>query len=134
MLKLICCISTFKVIGLLIPEKKTFNGFYHIWAWWPSWSCNLDNLNKLLFPHCKEAPHEIWLQSDQLFQRRCLKMLTTYISTYEWPTEAYLYYKLRWLRGAKKSTRHKWFNANFLYLRPNQINVLFPEMSQYFLG
>ena len=49
-------------------EKKTFNGFYHIWAWWPSWSCNLDNLKKLLFPHCKEAPHEIWLQSDSCFR------------------------------------------------------------------
>ena len=24
-----------------------FKGFYHIWAWWPSWSCDQDHLNKL---------------------------------------------------------------------------------------
>ena len=74
-----------------------FKGFYHIWAWRPSWSCDLDHLNKLSFPRPKEAPHEIWLQWAQWFQRRwCLKMLTThtYIHTYERTTEAYLYYKL----------------------------------------
>ena len=36
-------------------------GFYHIWAWWPSWSCDLDHLYKHLFPLPKAAPHEIWL-------------------------------------------------------------------------
>ena len=36
-------------------------GFYHIWLWRPSWSCDLDHLYKLLFPLPKEAPHEIWL-------------------------------------------------------------------------
>ena len=35
--------------------------FYHVWAWRPSRSCDLDNLYKLLFPLPKEAPHEIWL-------------------------------------------------------------------------
>ena len=34
--------------------------FYYIWAWWPSWSCDLDHLNKLSFPLTKEAPNEIW--------------------------------------------------------------------------
>ena len=43
----------------------------------PSWSCDLDPASKLLFPHPMDAPHEIWLQSGQWFQRkRCLKMLT----------------------------------------------------------
>ena len=32
-----------------------------VWAWWPSWSCDLDHLHKLCFPLPKEAPHEIWL-------------------------------------------------------------------------
>ena len=27
-----------------------FKGFYHIWAWRPSWSCDMDHLYKLLFP------------------------------------------------------------------------------------
>ena len=58
-------------------EEDFLSFFYHIWAWWPSWSCDLDRLNKLSFPWPKEAPHEIWLQSAQWFQRRgCLKMLT----------------------------------------------------------
>ena len=29
-----------------VPEK-IFEGFYHIWAWRPSWSCDLDHLYKL---------------------------------------------------------------------------------------
>ena len=35
--------------------------FYHIWAWQPSWSCDLDHLYKLSFPLPQEAPYEIWL-------------------------------------------------------------------------
>ena len=27
-------------IGLPVPEKKILKGFYHIWAWRPSWSCD----------------------------------------------------------------------------------------------
>ena len=30
---------------------EDFKGFYHIWAWWPSWLCDLDHLYKLLFPY-----------------------------------------------------------------------------------
>ena len=35
--------------------EEDFKGFYHIW------SCDLDNLYKLLFPLPKEALHKIWL-------------------------------------------------------------------------
>ena len=31
-------------------EKSIFEGFYHIWAWWPFWSCDLNHLYKLSFP------------------------------------------------------------------------------------
>ena len=31
-----CCIPSFKVTGLLVPKKKIFKGFYHIWALRPS--------------------------------------------------------------------------------------------------
>ena len=44
--------------------------FHHIWAWRPSWSCDLDDLYKLLFPLPKEAPHKIWLLLAKRFQRR----------------------------------------------------------------
>ena len=45
--------------------KEIFKGFYHIWAWRPSWSCDLDHLYKLSFPLPKEAPHKIWLLIGQ---------------------------------------------------------------------
>ena len=41
--------------------EEDFSGFYHIWAWPPSWSCDLDHLYKLSFPFPKEDPHKIWL-------------------------------------------------------------------------
>ena len=34
-----CCTVSFMIIGLLVPDKKIFEGFYHIWAWRPSWLC-----------------------------------------------------------------------------------------------
>ena len=61
---------SFKVIGISLPEKTVFKGFYHIWAWRPLWSCDLDHLNKFSFPHPKEAPHEIQLQSAQWLLRK----------------------------------------------------------------
>ena len=65
-----CYMPSFMQIGPAVPEKKILKGFYHIWAWRPSWSCDLDPICKLSFPHPMEAPHEIWLQSAQWFQRR----------------------------------------------------------------
>ena len=32
-------------------EEVFFLAFYHIWAWRPSWSSDLDHLSKLSFPH-----------------------------------------------------------------------------------
>ena len=34
----------------MVQEKKIFKGFYHIWAWRPSWSCDLDHLYKYFVP------------------------------------------------------------------------------------
>ena len=67
-------------------RRRFFKGFYHIWAWRPSWSCDQDRLNKLSFPHPMETPYEIWLQSAQWFLRRCLECGQQ--------MEAYLSYKL----------------------------------------
>ena len=53
-------------------------GFYHIWAWRPSWSCDLDFAIKLEMPLHKEAPHKISTRSAKRFQRRrSLKLWTT---------------------------------------------------------
>ena len=39
--------SKFQSIGPVVLDKKIFQGFYHTWAWWPSWSCDLDQIHKL---------------------------------------------------------------------------------------
>ena len=39
-------------------DEGFFKDFYHIWAWRPSWSCDLDQLYKHSFPLSKESLHE----------------------------------------------------------------------------
>ena len=53
--------TKFREVGLPVLEKKILKGFYHIWVWRPSWSCDPDVVNKISFPLPKEAPHKIWL-------------------------------------------------------------------------
>ena len=40
--------------------EEDFKGFYHIWACWPYWSCDLEGLYKFLFLPPKEDLKEIW--------------------------------------------------------------------------
>ena len=60
---------SFKIIGLLVLEKKIFKAFYHIWAWRPSWSCDLYHLHKLSFPLPKEAPHNFALIGQVVLEK-----------------------------------------------------------------
>ena len=53
--------TKFREIGLPVLEKKILSGFYHIWAWQPSWSCDLDFAIKLSSPLPMDAPHKISL-------------------------------------------------------------------------
>ena len=41
--------------------EEFLEGFYCIWAWWPSRSCDPHAANKLSFPLPKQAPDKIWL-------------------------------------------------------------------------
>ena len=50
--------AKFQII-LTVPGEKPCKGFYHIWEWWPSWSCDLDHLNKLSFPLLRDAIYEV---------------------------------------------------------------------------
>ena len=50
--------TKFREIGPPVPGEKILKGFYHLWAWRPSWSCDPDAANKLSFPLPKEAPHK----------------------------------------------------------------------------
>ena len=42
-------------------EEDFLSGFYLIWAWRPSWSCDLDFAIKLSSPQPMDAPHKISL-------------------------------------------------------------------------
>ena len=42
-------------------RRRFLKGFYHIWAWRPSWSCDLDYLYTHWLPHPIDASHKIWL-------------------------------------------------------------------------
>ena len=54
-------------------RKRFLKGFYHIWAWWPSLSCDQNILYKFWLTYHKESSHEIWVQLGQLFVRKlCL--------------------------------------------------------------
>ena len=63
-----CCIQSFKVLSLFVPKKKIFKGFYHIWTLWPSWSCDINQLFSLSFPHHMEASIGIWVSKEKTFE------------------------------------------------------------------
>ena len=43
------------------PASSDFSGFYHIWEWRPSWSCDLVFAIQLSFPLSMDAAHKISL-------------------------------------------------------------------------
>ena len=45
-----CYMPSFVEIGPRVPEKKILKGFYHIWAWRPSWLFDPDAVNKHTSP------------------------------------------------------------------------------------
>ena len=61
-----CYIPSFVEIGRLIPEK-IFEGFYHIWMWWPSWSREQHHVYNFLFPCTQMLTYKIWLKMAHWF-------------------------------------------------------------------
>ena len=90
-------------------RRRFLKGFYHIWAWQPSWSCDQDHLNKLSFPHPKESPYEIWVQLAQWFQRRrCLKMMTDGRRSHWYTNSSPRSLRLRWAKNLTENSLTKW--------------------------
>ena len=58
--------------------EKLFKGFYHIWAWRPSWSIDRNHFSNLSLPQPKEAPQKIWATLAQRLQRRSLLKFSTF--------------------------------------------------------
>ena len=64
-----------KIIRLLVLGEKNFKGFYHIWAWRPSWLCDQDHLYKLSFPLPKEAQHKFGLIGQAVSEKKTFKIV-----------------------------------------------------------
>ena len=118
---------SFKIIGLPVLEN-IFKGFNHIWAWWPSWSCDLDHLYKLSFPLPKEAPHK-WLWLVKRFREDVWK-LWTMTTTTTTDAGAWVYYKLIYdcLRWASKEC-----NSEFLLLGLNRQKNKFINLGNFYI-
>ena len=50
--------AKFQDLWTISSVVEYFEDFYHIWAWRPSWSCDLNHLHKLSFLLSMEAPHK----------------------------------------------------------------------------
>ena len=61
----------------LFGSGEDLKGFYHIWAWQPSWSMDHGQFSNLSFPCPNEAPHEILATLSQRFQSRSHLKLST---------------------------------------------------------
>ena len=62
--------------------EEDFKSFYHIWAWRPSWSCDLDHLHKLSFPLPKKILHKIWASLAKLVSEKKLFENNDHIHVY----------------------------------------------------
>ena len=69
------------LLEISTPENKNFEGFYHITAWRPSWSCDPDAVNKLLSPLPKETTHTIFgLMSQAVSEENFFEMTSSKVS------------------------------------------------------
>ena len=64
------------------PLPEIFKGFYHIWAWWPSWSCDPDVGNKLSFPPTHGCSFDWQAISEKMYEH-CEHGPCVYKLTYE---------------------------------------------------
>ena len=76
---------SFVEIGPLVPEKKILEGFYHIWAWWPSWSGDLDYLGRVMrkpdFCSCENKDADQLCSNCTADQRLCFRYSDSTIPT-----------------------------------------------------
>ena len=49
-------------------QRRVLKGFYHIWAWWPSWSCDLDYLYTHWFPLSIDASHKLEKTEKKIYE------------------------------------------------------------------
>ena len=64
-----CYIPSFMKISPPVLEK-IFEGFYHIWAWRPSWSCDEDHVNKLFISLYMKAFIQNLVQNGKVVSKK----------------------------------------------------------------
>ena len=57
----------------MVPGKKIFKVFYDIQAWQPSWSCDLQNVDKFSLTCTYKLTFKIWLKMGQWFLTKEIK-------------------------------------------------------------
>ena len=65
--------STYQVprpLAFWFQRRRHLKGFYHIWAWWPSWSCDQYTWYKFWLTYHKDSSYEIWVQMAEWFLRK----------------------------------------------------------------
>ena len=113
-----CCIPSFKVISLSVPAKKIFKGFYHILEWRPSRSCDLDHLNKPLFPLSKGgatwnlASMGLVVSKEKKFESIVSEWPCTKVN--EWPWLLIVIYQL-WHHRLQQFQKNPFFFTFFQY-------------------
>ena len=77
--------TSFKIIGLLVLEKKIFKGFCYLLPWQPFWSCDLDFFFFFFFflqffnPLPNNAPHKFGFNWPSVFREKCLNIMVIYV-------------------------------------------------------
>ena len=66
---------SFEETGRPVLEKNIVKDFYHIWAWRPSWSCDLDKIYTNFGSPSLRKPHIKFGFAKQFQRRRCLKIV-----------------------------------------------------------
>ena len=64
-----CYIPSFVEIGLPVPEK-ILKGFYHIWAWRPSWSCDQHHVIRFFISLYLKAFIQSLVQINTVFSEK----------------------------------------------------------------
>ena len=68
----------------------------HIWVWRPSWSCDLDAVNKLSFPLPMEVPYKILALIDKAVREKMIEIVGDGRQQRRPDAGSWLYYKLTW--------------------------------------
>ena len=92
-----CYIPSFVKIGPPVPEKKILKGFYHIWAWRPSWSCDPDAANNFRSPTQGGATQNLSLIGQAVLEKKMFEIVNDngWTPDHEYPMSSHV---SLWLR------------------------------------